>query len=712
MQTTESPHLSRSERKLMTQTAAALWFITTAIILTGSLVPDLAPEDVNFWRIVLGIPAVLISVVLPLLLSRLDDRKFMWAVRIGMTGATVIYLPILQLTPATIPILFSMLVTIIYAGFFLPVRDLLVMLSLATLVALSTLFTKVPSQTAHLESWLTVYIPSMWAIAAMLKVQKNQIQFALNRARRQARIDPLTKLANLRSLSEQATIAFDGDAPDDGQLRALLLIDLDNFKSANTLHGHIGGDRALRVVGNYLREVAPRGSTVARIGGDEFAVLLRACDRQRVEELAEVFRSAVIGANVDLDLEGVTLDASVGVAIHPEGGETLDELLTTADIAMYEQKSERPAVEIVKRPLAAPTLEAITSAPRRQTWIDRLRARHTDYAISSIAAWTFGTSVIGISMLMPGAFDVNVPLTVLTLLGGYLIALAIYFIDPIGGGRWHFFFDFASMGGILLITVLTGGVSSPATTLLILQVTSQAWFWREQHVALRIIGPILVILATVPIDLALGRPVTIVDIATVYAVVSVVLVLTVVMYFNQRALGKLDRRATRLALTDPLTGVPNRRAFELALKDMLIAGGHSAVQPLAIVMIDLDDFKSVNTQHGHRTGDIVLADIANSLDSVARADDLLARIGGDEFAALLPGVDVDGARTIAERFIAAVETTPSAERHGVGASAGFALSPLHGSSFDELITVADSALMSVKNSDKGTTRVGRIVSAA
>ena len=709
MQTTPSPKLSRSERKLMTQTAAALWFVTTVIILTASLIPELAPEDVNFWRGVLGVPALLMSVTVPLMSLRFSDKWFLWSIRVGMAAATLIYLPVLQLTPATIPILFSLLVTIIYAGFFLQTRDLLVILTLATGVALSTLFTDVPSQTPHLESWLTVYVPTMWAIAGSLRLQKVQLRRAIMRARRQARIDPLTGLANLRALSEHADIAFADDAG--GDLRALLLIDLDNFKSANTLYGHLGGDEALRVVGEYLQKVAPRGATVARIGGDEFAVVLRAPDRERVAEYAEIFRSAVIGANVDLAMPEVTIDASVGMAIYPQDGETLDELLTTADIAMYEQKSERPEPPVATIPM---TIAHAETEPKHRphTLPDRLRNGRGDYTLITTLSWLFAATVILISLLMPGAYAVNVPATALTLAGGYAMAGLIYAVNTRSRTRWHAFFDLASMFALLLVAVLTGGVTSPVITLMILQVAAQAWFWREQHLLARIAGPLLVTLLLPPIDLALGRSVTVVDLATTYAVVSVVLILTIVMYLNQRALAKLNRRASDLALTDPLTGVANRRAFEAALKHELSTGEHSAVNPLAIVMIDLDNFKNVNTRYGHRAGDLVLADIAASLAGVAREDDVLARIGGDEFAALLPGVDIEGAHAIAERFISAVANCESATRNDVGASVGFALCPLHGDTFDELIAVADDALMAVKKSGKGVSRVGRIVSVA
>jgi len=78
---------------------------------------------------------------------------------------------------------------------------------------------------------------------------------------------------------------------------------------------------------------------------------------------------------------------------------------------------------------------------------------------------------------------------------------------------------------------------------------------------------------------------------------------------------------------------------------------------------------------------------------------------------VLPGVGVDGARTLAERFVQTVANASEASAAGVGASAGFALYPLHGKTLDELAFTADSALMAVKASGKGSARVARVVSA-
>jgi diguanylate cyclase (GGDEF)-like protein len=111
-----------------------------------------------------------------------------------------------------------------------------------------------------------------------------------------------------------------------------------------------------------------------------------------------------------------------------------------------------------------------------------------------------------------------------------------------------------------------------------------------------------------------------------------------------------------LAYTDTLTGLPNRRAFEdraARLRDF------SDVKPLAVLMIDLDGFKPVNDSEGHKAGDRILAVVARAIAGGLRDGDFVARIGGDEFAALLPRTDLDEGEALAERLRVRVQEAGS-----------------------------------------------------
>jgi diguanylate cyclase (GGDEF)-like protein len=112
------------------------------------------------------------------------------------------------------------------------------------------------------------------------------------------------------------------------------------------------------------------------------------------------------------------------------------------------------------------------------------------------------------------------------------------------------------------------------------------------------------------------------------------------------ALADLTRR-------DALTGLANRRAFEESLRQE-VARSRRTGDALAVVVLDIDRFKQVNDTHGHAAGDLVLAEVAGRAARALRAGDLLARIGGEELAALLPGATLSAAAEVAERIRRAV----------------------------------------------------------
>ncbi|HEX2185053.1 MAG TPA: GGDEF domain-containing protein, partial [Chloroflexota bacterium] len=109
-----------------------------------------------------------------------------------------------------------------------------------------------------------------------------------------------------------------------------------------------------------------------------------------------------------------------------------------------------------------------------------------------------------------------------------------------------------------------------------------------------------------------------------------------------------------LAETDPKTGLHNSRHFERALLEEL-AHSQRVHRPLALLFADLDHFKQVNDRHGHDAGDLVLRELARLLQGLLRKGDLVARFGGEEFVALLPGTGAPEASYLAERLRAAVE---------------------------------------------------------
>jgi len=153
------------------------------------------------------------------------------------------------------------------------------------------------------------------------------------------------------------------------------------------------------------------------------------------------------------------------------------------------------------------------------------------------------------------------------------------------------------------------------------------------------------------------------------------------------------------ATHDNLTKLGNRDLFN-AVGAHQVAEAKRASRPLAIMLIDLDNFKQVNDTEGHAKGDAVLIEVSFRINAIIRASDLAARFGGDEFCVLLVDADQATATAIAERLVAEISRTYSDVRTPVGASIGIAIYPDTADSLDMLLKAADGALYRVKESGK------------
>jgi diguanylate cyclase (GGDEF)-like protein len=189
------------------------------------------------------------------------------------------------------------------------------------------------------------------------------------------------------------------------------------------------------------------------------------------------------------------------------------------------------------------------------------------------------------------------------------------------------------------------------------------------------------------------------------ALAAAFLALTGVMVGLKRRLVEAEARQREIANVDPLTGIANRRAFDSALRRELAArldphGGRRKRddEPFALLVFDLDDFKSINDQYGHPTGDKVLRQTAERAGRVLRSTDLLARIGGDEFAVIAPGSHGEGAARMGEAIAGAIaEHDPVSKTPAPRASLGLAVFPGDGESFEALLRCADQRLLRVKS---------------
>jgi diguanylate cyclase (GGDEF)-like protein len=607
---------------------------------------------------------------------------------------------------------------VLYAAYFFRTRHAACHLVLITALAASPTLYDASPRAAQFPGHLAVMVAALWGMAAVIGYRKRRLLIAEMTSREQALSDPLTGVGNLRSLRDRASL----HPPAQGT--GVLVIDIDDFKAVNTAYGHTGADELLRRVASELLEVADERDCVARIGGDEFAVLVTDRSRTEVEGLAARCVRAIHDAATGAGLDDHVLSGSVGHAIWPEGGLTLSELLATADREMFDAKaskragsevpfpretwagapagpepiaSESPAVAGPRPRLVTKSPTAAAGTPGKPDPTPRAGRRRPPQAIAAAAAWMGAAATTLIVILLPGADSSHPQLAAAVIVGATAIGGLIILLGPVFGQIAYGTSDALAIPAIALAVYLTGGTTSPLLPLVFLAVAFAAYFYSSRGALLRLAGAVVV--CGSPFLYASGDA-RVMFVLRFVALITTAAVLAGIILYNKRELAEAERVAREMATHDPLTGLPNRRAFhENVVRALELARGRGNPEPLSIAMIDLDDFKRVNDAFGHAAGDTVLLAIARGLSVATRPGDCVARIGGDEFALLARGVDASGTRALSVRCVSAVETAVARAGYskcGVSATVGYALFPYHGITLDTLVDAADSALMDAK----------------
>jgi diguanylate cyclase (GGDEF)-like protein len=261
-----------------------------------------------------------------------------------------------------------------------------------------------------------------------------------------------------------------------------------------------------------------------------------------------------------------------------------------------------------------------------------------------------------------------------------------------------------SMGSVVVIVLLSVGSRDPSAAsqiALCLPVLLAGYHFRAPAAAAVLIvavaGDFVVCFGLLPFDDALEDAIG----------VSILLIALTIILIGARS--RIDATFALLqeqADHDPLTGLANRRVFDHDIVGAIDAADLTGVSS-ALLLIDIDNFKSVNDTFGHTAGDALLCDLAGCLRAVCRPDDRIYRIGGDELAVLLRDCPVGVAVDRAEEIRAAVEAmAPIFDRHhqiSTTVSVGLADTPMHGRHPRDLMRSADQALYEAK--DAGRNRV-------
>jgi diguanylate cyclase (GGDEF)-like protein len=222
----------------------------------------------------------------------------------------------------------------LYAGYFFERRAIIILLAFCGLAYAGTLAAVLDDGAIAFTRWVVTMSVVAGAAGALhaLKLHVNGLVGALHAA---ARIDPLTGMLNRRGFAERFELEIERAARTSEPF-ALVLGDIDHFKALNDVYGHIAGDEALAAIGESLRAGCRTIDTAARIGGEEFALLMPGTGSPEAHEAAERLREAVGALRGP---SGDPLTISFGVVEHPAHGVVWPELMRSADAALYEAKA-------------------------------------------------------------------------------------------------------------------------------------------------------------------------------------------------------------------------------------------------------------------------------------------------------------------------------------------------------------------------------------
>ena len=248
-----------------------------------------------------------------------------------------------------------------------------------------------------------------------------------------------------------------------------------------------------------------------------------------------------------------------------------------------------------------------------------------------------------------------------------------------------------TMALIAVGTMLSGGPHSPALPWLVLPAGMVAARFRPQVV---IAGLIVTVLAVLIATLGVDPSATISNPVPVFATLALLAGVVSIVWALQAA--ELHHRSE--AILDPLTGLLNRHALVPRFAEISMQARLTR-QPVCLLLCDVDNFKSINDEHGHDTGDAVLRDIAYALRKNLRSFELVYRLGGEEFLVVLPGVDAAVGSEAAERLRSAVEETRPLG-YAVTVSLGLSAGSGEEVDYDTLFKAADNALYEAKRAGR------------
>ena len=333
-----APDIATGDHRQQARHGALLFAAAAVVTIIGLLLPH-QPEVNDPGLVVVAVGAALAALVMRLA----DDRLPGWAYQLVFAWGTLL---------VSLALLFNgerdggaaggdelyYLWVVLYSAYYFGRRAVMVQVLLVVVAYAGTLALIDPGPIAP-SRWITM-TGLVVGTAVVVRLLSERIERLIGALEAAARTDRLTGLPNRRGFEEQFAREA-ARARRAGWPVSLLLADVDRFKEINDRWGHAAGDSALVAVAAVFRDALRTCDTPARIGGDEFVVLLPETDAEGAQVVAARLAEAVTARGTDAALR---LTVSFGVAEHPDGG-SLDDLMRTADMALYAAKRERPVAD-------------------------------------------------------------------------------------------------------------------------------------------------------------------------------------------------------------------------------------------------------------------------------------------------------------------------------------------------------------------------------
>ncbi|HEV7918773.1 MAG TPA: diguanylate cyclase [Solirubrobacterales bacterium] len=537
-------------------------------------------------------------------------------------------------------------------------------------------------------------------ISLMLAGKRTRSIAAANR--RMACTDALTGAANMRKLREELELLLN-DQGDDGQF-ALFAMDLDNFKLVNDTFDHTVGDHVLKAVSAALQaEVGPR-DLVTRRGGDEFAILVRDFNGRDLDELQSRLTAAIAEAR-EATCPEISPTGCVAY-VRRRRNDTLPTILESADEALHIVKSDFHRRNGGSRNMSAASVIAEADS-KAQLATDgetspEPKRKPEKYGVAN-AMWQDAASMFmvfaGVISVL-GVSGLGHPLSPsMGLLGGFAmfacaVACAIARAKRVSVSYLHVAFG-GAIGALLAIALAAGSMGAALIDLYAV-VTVFAYHLFVPRIATRYlpfcVGAFSLVAFTSSAPYAFAR-------SAAFAMFMVITAATIAKLRSVTA--TFVQENWELSQRDSLTGVANVRALKVRVIEA-VEKAQLEGETVALVSVDLDEFKEVNDTFSHTVGDQVLAATAHAISENVRLDDLVARRGGDEFVVLARGSTRDEVDAVAARVRSAIERARLRICPELRPSASVAVIEWEtGDSAEEFLEKADSALHVAKLESRG-----------